>query len=287
MSKLLKADFIRLFKSFIFKLVMVFSIGLGIFFVMMRYIDVRKNSEVYADLDEIYSSVDGLIFIGALYIIFAAAVLVGLFIGTEYSDGTIRNKIIISHSKTEIYISNLITCAAANVMAHLAYIATALIFGTILLEPSVLSAGKICMLSLLGCMAMIALTAILLLFSMLIQSKAVASVTALIFLIISFCATLTISNKLTQPEYYEGGYAVIDQETGEVFEVEKEKNPNYLTGTKRKVYEVLNDVIPSSQLYQIAMEDLSNMGKMVGYSAIIFVASTAAGILVFRRKDLK
>lgn len=45
MSKLISANFSRLFKSFIFKLYMAFSCGLSAFVVLMRYIDVKKTGK--------------------------------------------------------------------------------------------------------------------------------------------------------------------------------------------------------------------------------------------------
>lgn len=84
-------------------------------------------------------------------------------------------------------------------------------------------------------------------------------------------AMMTILQKLDKPEYYEG-YTGVDEDTGEMVSVEKEKNYRYLTGTKRKVYKVLNNVIPSSQLYQIAMNNLNNLGFMVFYDCITIFA---------------
>ncbi|MBQ8824085.1 MAG: ABC transporter permease subunit [Ruminococcus sp.] len=286
MNRLINANFVRLFKSLIFKLAMAFSIGLGIFCVLMRYIDIKKNADAYARLGESrFTSVDGLIFVGGMYLIFAAAVLVGIFVGTEYSDGTIRNKIVVGRTRPSIYISNLITCVVANLIIHLSYIVTVLILGNIILTPTDLSIKQILLLTFLSCLAMIAITAIFLLLSMLIQSKAVASVVILIVTIVLFCTSLTIDNKLRQPEYYDS-YSITNEEE-ETTEFIKEKNPNYLTGTKLKVYEFLNDFIPSSQIYQVAMEESDKAGQKAGYSCIILLITTGIGILVFRKKDLK
>lgn len=78
MSKLLSAEFVRLCKSFVFKLGILFSAGSGVFMVLMRWADVRKNADEYAQLSVEYSNTDALIFVGGLYLIFAAAVVVGL-----------------------------------------------------------------------------------------------------------------------------------------------------------------------------------------------------------------
>ena len=45
-----------------------------------------------------------------------------LFIGSEYSDGTMRNKIAVGHSRTAVYLSNLAVCATAGILACFGYI---------------------------------------------------------------------------------------------------------------------------------------------------------------------
>lgn len=285
MSQLLRANFSRLWKSGIFRLCVLFSIGLSGFMVIMRYVDIQKHLEEYAELGIEYSSADGLMFIGALYLLFAAAVLVGIFVGTEYADGTIRNKLVVGHNRPTIYLSNLIVCAVANEIVLLSHIAVVWIFGKLLLTVE-MSVKEILSFVLLEFLSFLALTAVFVLFAMLIQSKAASSVTVLILSIILLFATMTIQNKLDAPEYYEG-YTYTNEETGEVIEREREKNPDYLTGTKRQVYVFLNDFLPSSQIYQVAMQKSDHAGQMAGYAGLLFLVSTGAGIIVFRKKDLK
>ncbi len=285
MSQLLRANFFRLWKSGIFRLCVLFSIGLSGFMVIMRYVDIQKHPEEYAELGIEYSSADGLMFIGALYLLFAAAVLVGIFVGTEYADGTIRNKLVVGHNRPTIYLSNLIVCAVANEIVLLSHIAVVWIFGKLLLTVE-MSVKEILSFVLLEFLSFLALTAVFVLFAMLIQSKAASSVTVLILSIILLFATMTIQNKLDAPEYYEG-YTYTNEETGEVIEREREKNPDYLTGTKRQVYVFLNDFLPSSQIYQVAMQKSDHAGQMAGYAGLLFLVSTGAGIIVFRKKDLK
>ena len=45
-----------------------------------------------------------------------AAILTSMFIGSEYSDGTIRNKLVVGHSRMRIYLANLIVCSVACVL---------------------------------------------------------------------------------------------------------------------------------------------------------------------------
>lgn len=110
--------------------------------VLMRWADVRKNADEYAQLSVEYSNTDALIFVGGLYLIFAAAVVVGLFVGTEYSDGTIRNKLSAGHARRDIYLSKLIVCAAADVVIYVVYILVVLGLGQILLGGTDISCER-------------------------------------------------------------------------------------------------------------------------------------------------
>lgn len=286
MNKLLSAEFERLFKSFVFRLGMLFSSGLAVFVVMMRWLDVQKNAEAYASLSVEYSNVDGLIFVGGIYIIFAVAVFVGIFVGTEYSDGTIRNKITAGHTRGCIYFSKWIVCAVTTIMLHLLYICLVLLLGNLLIGGTTLSVLQLLCFGVASTMAVLALVAFLLIFPMCIQSKAVGSVICLLSTIIMLFLSLTIAQKLDAPEFYDA-YQYVDEETNEMVSVEQERNPNYLTGTKRKVYEFLNDFLTVSQLYQIVMNRSDRLGFIILYDCIIVIGANCFGMLVFRKKDVK
>jgi len=286
MNKLLSAEFTRLFRSLIFKIGLLYSAGLGALMVLMRWTDIKMNADLYAKLSGQYSNADELVFVGGIYIVFGVAVFIGIFVGTEYSDATIRNKLVVGHTRVSIYLSKLIVCAVADVVMHLVYIAVVLALGNLLLYTT-LETTKILILTMIGMMAVLAFTALVLLLSMSIQSKATGAVVCLIGTLLMLMATLTIYQRLDAPEYYDA-YSFTDEETGEVVEVEREKNPQYLTGgTKRKVYELLNDFIPTSQLYQVAMHVSDKAGIMAVYDGIIMIVATGAGIIIFRKKNLK
>lgn len=282
MSKLISANFTRLFKSGVFKLYMIFSGGMSAFMIIMRYLDYQKSIEYYREFPPEYHTMDGIVFVGLLYILFAVPVLVGNFVGTEYSDGTIRNKLIVGHKRSDIYLANLIVCSAGTLMGVILHILINCTVGTALCGMEILTVPKILELTLYMIIAFISVTAIMVMFTMFVNSKAGASVTVLIVTMVMFIATLTINNKLSEPEYYEYSF---DPTIGE--SVHNMKNPDYLTGTKRKVYQTIYDVIPVSHMYEAAMSSTENAGKFAGYDGIVLVVTTALGIILFRKKDLK
>ncbi len=67
----------------------------------------------------------------------------------------------------------------------------------------------------------------------------------------------------------------------------QEPNPMYVSGIQRDVITVVNDVLPSGQLVQVEMGSVHNEELMPLYSLGVLAVSTAVGVLVFRKKDLK
>ena len=82
MYKLLSAEFIRLRKSFVFRLGLCFSAGLGSFIVLMRWMDVKQNAKIYAELGTEYKNADGLIFV-SLQLLYLSEYLWGRNMETE------------------------------------------------------------------------------------------------------------------------------------------------------------------------------------------------------------
>lgn len=285
MRKLLSAEAMRLFHSVIFHLALLYSAGLGVVIVFMRWLDVRRNAVYYAGLSAQYSNADGLVFVGGLYITFAIAVFIGIFIGTESSDGTIRNKLVVGHRRWKIYLSEWIVCTAASLLFHLSYILVTLGMGKLLLGLT-LSMKEIFLFTAAGSAAIIALTSVLLLLAIALQNKAVGSVVCLLLIIASIFLTLTIFLKLEEPEFTRAR-TIEDEITGTVMEIPAERNPYYLSGTVRQVYQVLNDALPVSQLYQVVMMESENIPKMMLWDAVLIVLSTGIGVPIFKRKNLK
>lgn len=282
MNKLISANFARLFKSGVFILYMIFSGGLSAFMIIMRYIQYHQDMDYYNYLDPEYHTMDGIAFIGLLYILFAVPVFVGNFICTEYSDGTIRNKLIVGHKRSNIYLANLVVCTAGTLMGVALHLLINFTLGIALCGLEILTVTEIAKITLYSIVAFIAWTAIMVMISMLVSSKAGSSVTMLILAFIMFFVTISLNNTLTAPEYYEYSF---DPTIGE--SVHNMKNPDYPTGTKRKVYQTTYDVMPTSHIYTSAMSSTENAGKFAGYDGIILVVTTALGIILFRRKDLK
>ncbi|MGI6014794.1 MAG: ABC transporter permease subunit [Oscillospiraceae bacterium] len=279
MRKLLSAGFARLWKSMIFWLGMIFMAGFSTLAVVDQYWGRIK----YPDFSP-YPP-DYILFANGTLIPIVIAVFIGIFIGTEYSDGTMRNKLIVGHTRTSIYCSNFVVCIAASALMHIAYVTVILCAGIPLLgkmqtDLTVLFQYFSCSLVIIA-----AFTAIFLLISMLIQSKSTGAVAAIIVSLVLLFSAMMINNRLTAPEYYDA-YTYTD-DSGNEHTVEAERNPQYLTGTKRQVYEFLWDALPSCQILQISSQNAEHLGTLSLYSFAIVILAIPCGTLIFRKKDLK
>ncbi len=281
MRNLLSANFLRLRKSFVFWLGMVFMFGMSLVAVSTMY---RKGQTI----DGYQPHIDNILFSGAQFLPIVAAVFIGLFIGTEYSDGTIRNKIVAGQSRTAIYLANLITCAVALVLMHLVTLLGIIAVGFPLVGNVEQPPQTLLLFTGLSLLTVLAVSALFLLLAMLVSKKSVAAVAALLLSFGLLMATMTINFRLQDPEYYPVYSATMGVD-GAVQEgtQELQRNPNYLEGTKREVYVFLNDFLPSSQFLQLAQQELTSPVRLPLYSLAILVGATVCGVVCFGRKDLK
>lgn len=181
----------------------------------------------------------------------------------------------------------MIVTAVALIMQHLAYILGIVVIGFPLIGGvSQIPENKI-LTVLFSIITLMALNAIYLLMSMLIHSKSNGSVAIIIMSIILVVGAAYIASLLREPEYYdEYGFTFVNESGEEIEEFQKrEKNPNYIEGTKREVYQFLFDFLPGGQMYQIA-NGVPLSTKHPLYSGLIIVVATAGGVILFRKKDI-
>lgn len=282
MSKLLRANFSRLWKSRVFWAGMIFSFGAGALYSLGMYRDMLRMPGYHPHIDSV-------LFANNILIIFTAAVFTGLFIGTEYSDGTIRNEIIAGRARPEIYLSNFLVCLSAHVLMNLASIAAVVLVGFPLVGNIDMSALAIFVLELTSIAALAALGAIFLLIVMLVHSKAGSSVAVLLLAIVFFLGAMVMNSKLNEPEYYDSYNVMVTGDEAEVQDgyAEKTKNPYYPRGIKRKVYQFLYDFLPGCQLLQTAAWYPEQPEKLILYSFSITAAATVCGVFFFTRKNIR
>ena len=293
MIKLLRGDFTRLFKSKIFWLGVIFMFGFAAAAVYTKWDDARR----YPDY---YNPPDGILLAGGIYISIALAIFIGIFVGTDYSSGTIRNKHIMGHSRAAMYFSNLIICVVASLIMHLVHIGV--IVGAVnlgIIREFTISAGTVAAQILISIFSVAAVSAILLFVCMLISSRTIGVVTAIILSVVMIISASSIDNRLREREYTLPGYNITIKEDGSMLQspMDLVKNPKYVSGTKRKVLEFFNDLLPINQICQMLYgkpnaDSETTWGDDINaflplYSLAMTTVITTAGVLLFRKKDLK
>lgn len=278
MNKLLSANFSRLKKDIFFRIGILFMFAIGILMPLSTYFSMKKYG---------YSiPLESGFCLYAFFMAILSSVFCSLFIGTEYNDGTMRNKLIAGHSRIAIYFSFLIVSVAAIFLMCLAYLVSSLCMGVPLLGffsdaafPIVLGhIGTIFVLA-------IAFTAICTAVAMLCQNKATTAVICILGVFILLFFGAYVHAKLDEPEYYEEYYFGMDAETEEEG-ASLTPNPSYVSGTKRDVYEFLHDFLPGNQAVQLSSLSAIHLWKMSFYSILIAIAATGAGIYIFYRENI-
>lgn len=275
MHKLLSANFSRLWKDKIFWLGTVFMFGYGIFAVCIKYSDIVRYN--------IHSCFDDALMIYVPFIGFLSAIFSSLFLGTEYSDGTIRNKIAVGHLRTSIYLSSWITSITAAILMASSFLLPYCILGLFLLEASVTPARQIILCILISIVTISAYISLFHMLSMLITKKSTSAVICLLFFIALLMLAMMINARLDAPEFLPSYGLSING----VEQLSTEPNPKYLQPVARKVYQFFFDLLPTGQSIQLSMFHVVHPVLMTLYSVVISAAATVFGIFAFKKKNLK
>lgn len=292
MRNLLRANFSRLFKSKIFYLAVLVMAGLAACATWNQWDEMRKYGSI--------ASVDYALFLSQVLFGIVAAIFVSLFVGVEYSDGTIRNKLMVGRKRTDIYLANFITCMAALAIVYAASTAVALGMSTLLLEPSVVPAKHLWIAFGMGLFTVLAYAAIYNFFAMLLSNKTYTAIASILLAFgLMICATY-VQNRLDQPEFYQQlapgivtgadedvTMAVMEDGTVAEMKLETVPNPLYLSGAERERFQFFLDVNPYGQTTELAMLNIPHPGRIILLDLGIVLIFGLGGVTLFRRKDIK
>lgn len=276
MRKLLRANFSRLRHDRSFWLLLVLMVFFGASMAAVNAINIRREGAVWV-MD--YSLLTYVILAPIL-----TSVLAALFIGSDYSGGTLRNKLIAGHRRGNIYLANLITCCCAGIILCVLFVIPLGALGLLLGGQLQSAPAKLLTYGALSLALMAAFTALFTLIAMLCQNKSHTVAGCILLAFILIFLGVYITSALNEPEYL-AGYSFT--ENGVTVEEPETKNPNYISGTKRQVYEFMQDFTPGGQVLQISDMDAEQPAALALYDGIILLAATGCGFALFRRKDLK
>jgi len=286
MRNLLSANFLRLWKSKTFWTALAVFAVLGAASAVGEF---RFQVSVGADLSQpevaqYKALLDRQFFQYASFIGILAATLISLFLGTEYSDGAIRNKIVAGRSRTAIYFAGLIVSFTASALCMAGYMLSCLAVGAPLLgwftKPASLlvtaTGGSVVMLA-----------AFCAIFTFVAMNCSRKSTSVMICLLGVFCllfAAAYLYSRLDAPEFIAGYEMSVN---GQIVAAKPEPNPLFLQGLKRDIYQFLYDLMPTGQGIQYGSLSFTDPARLMTLSLCVTVLSTAGGVALFRKKDLK
>lgn len=274
MRNLLHAGFSRLWRSTSFWVSAAVMAAVAVFELAVSYQPRLQGAE--GILDNRY-----MIFVLMSGVVLSA--FCSLFIGTEYSDGAMRNKLAVGHSRAAVYLAGLTVCAAAGVLVCCGYILPMIAVGVPLLGPFTLSVPALLWFTLCAFLMTAALCAMFTMIAMLNQNKAVVAVICIFLAYFLLFLGIYLNSRLSEQAVIPAREYI---ENGQIFVREAMPNPAYVRGLKRRIFEVLYD-LPGCQAVQLLAEAEACPAHLPLVSLCAAAVSTGAGLLLFRRKDLK
>ena len=274
MSRLLYAGLYRLNKNKVYWSSFAVILVYGTFIYVSQYHNMRKYDFEF--------TLETVFFQFAMLMGVVTAVVVSMNVGTEYGDGTIRNKLVLGLSRTQIYLSNFLIQAIGAVGITVCAYLLGCAMGIPMFGMPKLSAGMMFQIGIVTILLCVAYVSIFNMITMNISSKANAAVFCILlaFGMMFFAAYLI--NCLSQPEYIEQ----MVMKNGQMV-TETVKNTHYLTGMKRELYQNLSELLPSGQAMHVAGMTIAHPVRMMVYSLVMTVVTTICGIGLFLKKDIK
>lgn len=275
MYRLLDAGIIRVKKNKVFFGCIIVSLGIAIFMLVTNYLDYI-NYDVQIKTSELVSNY--LPMIGIFIAIFTS-----LFVGTEYSDGTIRNKIIAGHSKINIYLSNFIISVIIAILFQVIWLIAVLIIAVPLFGKPIVELNQLVIICFDSIMFIIAYSAIFNFISVLSCNKTMSAVSSiLLFFIMLGVIVASVNIIQTPPTVQQGG---LDPDTGEI-SFEEVENPKYPSDAQKAFYQTIVDILPMGQAFSLGAGLDTNLYMLPVYSMALIIIFNGAGAYLFNKKDI-
>lgn len=277
MTNLLHANFTKLKRDKFFWLTLIVMLAWGLFAAGTQIYNAMKYKMDYA------TTMDSILFGYCWVVGIVCAIFSSMYIGSDYSDGTVRNKLIVGHKRCSIYFANLITISTVMILSCAVFLISVSALGFPFIKEIIMDFKTAVIMILCSIPMIIAYSAIFTAISMTNQNKAVVAIISIILAFgLVFAATIIRSILEAEPMISTGFEITAN---GELIMGELVPNPHYPTGMKRKILEFLYDFLPSGQGEQFMIGKYSVL--MPVYSLIIAAVSTVAGIGIFNKKNIK
>lgn len=258
MFKLFRVDFYHMFYKKWFWIFTAFMVASAVGFCAMQY----------TAMDYVVA-LDRVIFLPMAFFGIAAAALVGMVIGEDFSDGIVKNKMISGKSRASVYFANLVASTLGCILMYLFTIMISYGMGIHLFENNV-PFEKLLLFICLGFVTICNYAAVYCMVTMIVGNKSLALMFCMGIAFVLLFLSIHVDGMLARPEMKDG-----------------QINPFYVGGLKRTIYEWIHDINPTGQAAQLSqMECLFPVRYAIAALLSILLCSLV-GYGVFCRKDIK
>lgn len=258
MIRLLRADLIRLGRSFSFRLSLMAMLGLSAAFMTMQ-----------ATAMDYSVPLSRVIFLPMSMYGVTMAAFVSVFVGTDFSDGFIRNKLLTAEHRYNLVVAQIIVSCLACLIVYTTVTVFTAVIGRFFFENNV---DQVKLLRFYGigagmCLATGCLFSVV---TLLCGNKTQAIVWCMALAFGMLFLAMHTNGKLVQPEYKDGAL-----------------NPNYVSEPRRLVYGILHDLNPCGQAAQLSTWEVGHPIRALICDLVVIAVSSVPGCLLFDRKDIK
>lgn len=237
---------------------MLAMLGLSFGFVSMQY----------SGMDYVVTF-DRVVFIPLSFYGVIAAAMISLFVGEDFSDGCVRNKIVAGKSRSSIFLSLLIACCFSCVLIYLIMLAVTISMGLVLFENNVTTTQLLSLVA-LGLLTCLVYACIYCALTVAIGSRTHSIVICMIVSFTLLFAALHTNQIVVQQPMKNGA-----------------PNPHYVSGVTRYVYEWLHDLNPTGQAAQLSSMNCLSPLRWIASDVIWFILSIGIGRTVFSKKNIR
>ena len=213
------------------------------------------------------------------------AVFSSFYIGAEYSDGTIRNKLNVGSSRNSIYLANLVVVVTAGVLFVVTHMLASFVVCLPFLGSLIWQA-----LSPVGWRIPAALVMILCygavfsFFGMMDSNKSRSLLISFVLALALIFGGLFTTSRLNEPELTSRMVMQADGSYQREFNL---PNSRYITGTTRTIYTFVDACNPASQNFNIARSEGQFHPLAIVCQLGMTAVFTVTGVILFKKKDIK
>ena len=258
MIRLFRADLIRLRKSSAFRICLF-----GMFVLAALFMFIQATGMDYT------VPLTRVIFLPMSMYGVAMAAFVSVFAGTDFSDGFIRNKLLVTDSRSSYVISSILVNCVSCVVVYIAITAFSAGIGQFFFENNVTFA-MFFEFFLLGIGMSILTGCLFTVITMICGNKTHAILWCMGLAFGMLFLTLHTNEILVQTEYKNGVL-----------------NPHYVGGIRRFICSILHDINPCGQAAQLSTWEVWHPIRVFVCNLMAIAVSTALGCLLFDKKEIK